>query len=179
VAGVGRVIAGTSGSPGSLAALRYADLLASAHEAILVPVLAWEPPGGGRAQQAGGLLQAWREMACGRLGDALAAVWGEVPADPRVRPRVERGPAGWVLVSVADRPGDVLVIGAGRRGTLRRAAGCQVGRYCAARARCPVILVPPPDLAREFGRGRLTWRLRHRVLTPAQIIAGQRNTADR
>ncbi len=180
--GVGRVIAGTSGSPGSLAALRYADLLASAHEAILVPVLAWEPPGGDRAAQVqpvGGLLQAWREMAYGRLRDALAAVWGEVPSGPRVQPQVERGPAGWVLVSVAARPGDVLVIGAGRRGRLRRIAGCRVARYCAACARCPVILVPPPDLAREFGRGWLTWRLRHRSLTAAQVVAGQRKAADR
>lgn len=180
--GICRVIAGASGSPGSLAALRYADLLASAHEAILVPVLAWEPPGGDGAVQvvaAGGLLQACQELACGQLRDALAAVWGEVPSDPRVRPRVERGPAGWVLVSVASCPGDVLVIGAGRRGTLRRAAGCRVGRYCAARARCPVILVPPPDLAWESARRRLTWRLRHRALTPAEVLAGQRKVADR
>jgi len=41
-----RVIAGTSGSPGSLAALRYAECLARTYGATLVPLLAWEPPGG-------------------------------------------------------------------------------------------------------------------------------------
>jgi hypothetical protein len=38
------VIAGTGGSPGSLAALRYAEVLARAHEEALIPVLAWTPP---------------------------------------------------------------------------------------------------------------------------------------
>ena len=79
----------------------------------------------------------------------------------------------WVLVSVADHPGDVLVIGAGHGGTLRRVAGCRVVRYCVARARCPVVLVPPPELAAEIGRRRIAWRLRHRTLTPAQILADQ------
>jgi hypothetical protein len=46
VAGVGRVIVGASGSPGSLHALRYAEGLARAHGAALVPVLAWDTPGG-------------------------------------------------------------------------------------------------------------------------------------
>ena len=118
----GRVIAGTSGSPGSIAALRYADALARAYETTLVPVLAWVPPGGDRAdrsQPSGYLRHVWHDLACKRLGDALIAVWGEVPDDPNVQPHVERGPAGWVLVSIACRPGDLLVVGAGRRGLLR------------------------------------------------------------
>jgi nucleotide-binding universal stress UspA family protein len=171
------VIAGTGGSPGSLVALRYAEFLARAHGAVLLPVLAWEPPGGDRAAQvqpAGGLIGVWREMACQRLGDALAAVWGEVPSDPRVRPHVERGPAGWVLVNIAGRPGDVLVVGAGRRGALRRAAACRISRYCAARASCPVILVPPPDLAREVSRARIAREFWHRSVTPARIAGDQR-----
>lgn len=182
MAGVRRVIAGTSGSPGSLAALRYAELIAGVHDAILVPVLAWEPPGGdraGRAQPPIGYLPDWQDLAHARLREALAAVWGDMPSDSRVQPQVERGPAGWVLVSVAGRPGDVLVIGAGRRGTLARAACCQVSRYCAARATCPVILVPPPDLARDVRRRWFLWRLRHRAFTPAQIVKDRPWAADR
>jgi nucleotide-binding universal stress UspA family protein len=179
--GVGRVVVGTSGSPGSLVALRYAEYLARSHDVVLVPVLAWEPPGGARAAQVqpqAGLVQAWREQACQRMHDALTAVWGEPWRKPLVEPRVERGPAGWVLVSVADQPGDLLVIGAGRRGMLRRWA-CRVGRYCAARARCPVVLVPPPDLAAEVGRGRIAWRLWHRTLTPAEVLADHAKPASR
>ena len=177
VSRVVRVVAGVSGSPGSLAALRYAEYMALAHGAVLVPVLAWEPPGGdraARAQPAAGLMQAWRDMASQRMGEALAAVWGGSQPEPGVQPQVERGPAGWVLVSVAGHPGDVLVIGAGHGGRLRRAACCRVVRYCVARTRCPVVLVPPPELAAEIGRRWIAWRLRHRTLTPAQVLAGQR-----
>jgi hypothetical protein len=92
------VVAGVSGSPGSLAALRYAEYLAVAHGAVLEPVLAWEPPGGdpaARAQPAAGLMQAWREMACQRLSDALAAVWGGSPLEPGCSRRSSVGhPAG-------------------------------------------------------------------------------------
>jgi hypothetical protein len=45
VTGVRRVIVGASGSPGSLRALRYADERARAHDATLIPVLTWLPPG--------------------------------------------------------------------------------------------------------------------------------------
>ena len=44
--GIGRLIVGTSGSPGSLQALRFGEGLARAHDAVLVPVIAWELPGG-------------------------------------------------------------------------------------------------------------------------------------
>jgi Universal stress protein family len=109
-------------------------------------------------------------IACRRLRDALVAVWGEVPDDPLVQPHVERGPAGWVLVSIARRPGDLLVVGAGRRGVLARMAFAKVARYCLARAQCPVLAIPPSALARELGHGRLTWAYWHRPLTPEQIL---------
>jgi hypothetical protein len=90
-------------------------------------------------------------------------VWGKVPDDPVVQPDVEPGPPGWVLVNLACRPGDVLVVGAGRRGTLARMAFSKVGRYCLAHARCPVLAIPPPALARELAHGRLALD----VLAPA------------
>ena len=40
------VVAGVSGSPGSVHALRHAADLARRRGAALVPVLAWVPPGG-------------------------------------------------------------------------------------------------------------------------------------
>jgi nucleotide-binding universal stress UspA family protein len=173
VFGVGRVLVGTSGSPGSLQALRYGEDVARAHDAVLIPVIAWEVPGGDRAHRAGSsreLGHACRDLACQRLRDALVAVWGEVPGDPRVQPHVEHGPAGWVLVNLASHPDDVLVVGAGRRGTLGRLAFTKVGRYCLARAQCPVIAIPPPALAGELGRGRLTWAFWRRSLAPEQVL---------
>jgi nucleotide-binding universal stress UspA family protein len=180
VPGVGRLIVGTSGSPGSLRALRYGEGLARAHDAVLIPVIAWEPPGGDRAeriQSSGELRQACRDLACQRLHDALIAVWGEIPDDPLVQPQMERGPAGRVLVNLAGRPGDVLVVGAGRRGALARMAFSKVSRYCLAHAQCPVLAIPPPALARELGHGRLAWVFWHRPLTPEQVLRDQRKPA--
>lgn len=53
VSGVGRLVVGTSRSPSSLQALRYGQGLARAHDAVLIPVIAWELPGGDRAQRSG------------------------------------------------------------------------------------------------------------------------------
>jgi nucleotide-binding universal stress UspA family protein len=174
--GVGRLIVGTSGSPGSLHALRYADRLARDHGAVLIPVLAWDTPGGDygvRVQPSGQLLQEWHVLACQRLREALLAAWGEEPGDPLVEPHVERGPAGWVLVNLARRPGDVLIVGAGRRGALARMAFSKVSRYCLAHAQCPVLAIPPPALAHELRHNRLAWKLRHRPLTADQILHEQ------
>ncbi len=180
VSSVRRVIVGTSGSPGSLRALRYAEDLARAHAAILIPVLAWVPPGGDRAdrrQPSGQLRLVWRDAACQRLRDALVAAWGQVPDDPPVRPLVQRGEAGWVLVSVACCADDLLVVGAGRRGALARMVCGKVSRHCLAHAQCPVLAVPPPALAREIGHGRIVWAFRHRRLTPDRVLRNQRQAA--
>ncbi|MGW5640037.1 universal stress protein [Streptomyces sp. NPDC003832] len=59
---------------------------------------------------------------------------------------ITRGVPGPALVRIADRDTDVLVIGAGRRGRLRRALGPSVSRHCLAHATCPVLAVPPSPL---------------------------------
>lgn len=174
--GVDRLVVGTSGSPGSLQALRYAENLARAHDAVVIPVIAWEPPGGDRderLQNSGYLRQACQDLARQRLHDALITVWGEVPADQRVQPQVARGPAGQVLVNLARRPGDVLVVGTGRRGALGRMAFSRVSRYCLAHADCPVLAIPPPALARELAHRHLAWLFWHRPLTPEQVLRDQ------
>jgi nucleotide-binding universal stress UspA family protein len=176
VFGIGRLIVGTSGSPGSLQALRYAEAFARACGAALIPVIAWEPPGGDssdRIQPSGDLRQACRDLAWQQLRDALLTVWGEIPGYPRVQPHIARGPAGRILVDLACRPGDVLVVGAGRRGALARIARSRVSRYCLAHAQCPVLAVPPPLLASEFRHGRLGWPYWHRPLTPERILRDQ------
>ncbi len=173
MSGIRRVIVGASGSPGSLRALRYAEDLARAHDATLIPVLAWVPPGGDLAERrspCGYLRRIWKEDACRRLRDALIAAWGVVPDDPPVCPVVQRGPAGWVLVSMACCPGDLLVVGAGRRGALARLVCGKVARYCLAHAQCPVLAAPPPAFAREAGRGPLVWAFWHRTLTPDRVL---------
>jgi nucleotide-binding universal stress UspA family protein len=180
VPGVRRVIVGTSGSPGSLRALRSAEDLARAHDATLIPVLTWVPPGGDLADRhrpCGYLRRIWQEDARRRLRDALIAAWGEIPGDPPVQPLVQRGEAGWILVHLACCPGDLLVVGAGRRGALARLVSGKVSRYCLAHAECPVLAVPPPALAREAGHGPLVWAFWHRTLTPDRVLRDQGRAA--
>ena len=84
MSGVRRIVVGTSGSPGSLPALRYAEGLARVCDAILIPVLAWTPPGGeiaDRSSPCAYLRRVWAEDARQRLTAALCAAWGEIPAD--------------------------------------------------------------------------------------------------
>jgi hypothetical protein len=70
--GARRIFAGVSGSPGSVHALRHAAGLAHRHDAILIPLLAWVPPGGNlneRKDPSPELRQLWEGQARQRLWD--------------------------------------------------------------------------------------------------------------
>jgi nucleotide-binding universal stress UspA family protein len=124
-----RVIVGASGSPTSLRALRYAQHLARHYDATLVPVLAWLPPCGDLADRRTPneeLRRIWAQDARQRLQDTLNLAWGTLPAGLPVWPLVRRGQPGPVLADAACRPGDLLVVGAGRRGGLTRTAGGKI-----------------------------------------------------
>ena len=110
---LGRVIVGVHGTPGSLQALRSAVGHARAHDAVLVPVIAWEAPGGDSAYRPYPpyLTDEWAEAAEQRLLRAFDEGLGGPPADVATLPMVVRGKPGRVLVKVADREGDVLVVG--------------------------------------------------------------------
>lgn len=160
-----RFVVGVSGSAGSLQALRYAAQLARTDSAALVPVLAWVPPGGelaDRSYPSSELRRAWKDAAWDRLWRAVDLAIGGPPADVAFRPAVIRGEAGPVLTEIAAEPGDVLVIGTGRHGTLRRLLACRVSRYCLGHAACPVIAVPPSQLADQL-HGLHGWLVRHRM----------------
>jgi nucleotide-binding universal stress UspA family protein len=162
---VRRVIAGVSGSAGSLQALRYAAELARQHDALLVPVLAWTPPSGDLADRrypSPELREVWAAIAKDRLREAVDLAIGGTPDGIGFAPEVVRGETGQVLTRKAAEPGDVLVIGAGRHGVLRRLLACSVARYCLSHSKCPVVAVPPPQLAGEL-HGLHGWTLRHRM----------------
>jgi nucleotide-binding universal stress UspA family protein len=165
-----RIIVGASGSPASLRALRYAQHLARDYHATLVPVLAWLPPCGDLADRRTPdeeLRRIWAQDAHQRLQDTLNLAWGTPPI----------GQPGPVLAGAACRPGDLLVIGAGRRGALARTAGGRVSRYCLAHARCPVLAVPPPPLAHQAPHGALARAFWRHTLTTDQIPPSKRGAA--
>jgi nucleotide-binding universal stress UspA family protein len=163
---VRRIIVGVHGSLGSLQALHYAAEEARGRQVLLVPVIAWVPPGGDFAERSHPstyLRRVWRDAARERLTEAFDEALGGLPDNLPVQQRIERGEAGPVLVDVADQPGDLLIIGTGRRSLARRALHRSVGRYCLAHAKCPVLAVPPSALMDELGHGWLrmrSWSLR-------------------
>jgi nucleotide-binding universal stress UspA family protein len=160
---VGRVIVGVDGSPGSLEALRFALGQARLLGATLMPVLAWRIPGGelaARRAPSASYAQLVREMAESQLLQAFDEGLGGMPEDVPTEALLIRGEAGPALVQAADRRSDQLVIGAGRRGTLRHAIHGSTARYCLAHAVCPVIAVPPPQLQAEIPA---QWRRRQTI----------------
>lgn len=160
-----RVVVGVSGSLGSLTALRRAAEEARCRNAELWPVLAWEPPGGDLAARhspgATVMVGAWQDLARQRLLSALGDVFGETGPGVPMHALVARGVPGTALVETADRDGDVLVVGAGRRSRWHRACSRSVSRYCLAHAGCPVLAVPPSPLEAELAvaHRRNLWRL--------------------
>lgn len=147
------MVVGVDGSPGSLEALRFALEQARRLAATLVPVHAWQVPGGDvPTRRAGdpGYTRKVREMAEGELRRAFEEGLGGLPADVHAEPWLIRGAVGPALVETADRHNDLLVIGAGRRGRLRHPMHAGTARYCLAHAVCPVIAVPPPTLQAQL-----------------------------
>jgi nucleotide-binding universal stress UspA family protein len=170
-----RVIVGATGSPGSLRALRYAQHLARDCDATLMPVLAWLPPDGDLADRRTPneeVRRIWAQDAHQKLQDTLNLAWGTRPPTCRSGPWSGAATPGLVLAGAACRPGDLLLVGAGRRGTLARTGG-QVSRYCRVHASCPVLTVPPPPLAHEAPRGALARAFWRRALTHRPDLAGQ------
>jgi nucleotide-binding universal stress UspA family protein len=162
---VQRVVCGVSGSAGSLQALRFAAEVARCHDAGLIAVLAWTPPGGefaDRRYPCAELRAAWTEAAWNRLSDAVDMAIGGPPVDLAFSPVIIRGAAGPALTDLAGQPGDVLVIGAGRHGALRRPVACRVARHCVGHGACPVIAVPPSRLV-GAAHGLRGWVDRHRL----------------
>ena len=157
-----RIIAGVSGRPGCLPALRYAAELARAWDAAFVPVHAWLRSGPELAVcqlPYDHLGEEEKDAAWQRLWRSLEMAFGGFPPD--AQPLACRGSAGAVLAGTASRAGDVLVIGTGRPGSLGRVWCCPVARYCLARAPGPVLAIPPPWPA-DAGYGVRGWAYRRR-----------------
>jgi nucleotide-binding universal stress UspA family protein len=157
---IGRVVVGVHGTTGSLQALRFAVGQARAYGATLVPVIAWQPPGGDSAgrRYPPFLADEWADAAERRLLTAFEEGLGGPPEDLPTQPMIVRGPAGQVLVAVCDREGDLLVVGHSHRGHLHRAWYGSAPEYCLKHADCAVIVVPPSRLSRDIER------VRHRSL---------------
>lgn len=148
----GRVIVGVSGSVSSLAAVHRAVREARYRDAELVPVAAWLPTDDPLRP-----LSELEHAARRRLDVIFEQAFGGYPAGVLLRPRVVRAEAGAALVAAADRPDDLLVVGAGRPGRVARLRHGSVARYCHAHARCEVLVVPASDLLADLEHAVHGW----------------------
>ncbi|MFJ9031263.1 universal stress protein [Streptomyces sp. NPDC102274] len=144
-----RVVVGVSGTPGSLTALHRAAAEARRADGELWAVLAWAPPSGGlghRGPSVSSMLVECRRLAVERLLRTLDEAFGTAGPGVPLECLAVRSTPGAALVETACDPDDLLVVGAGVRGRLRRALWPSVPRYVVAHACCPVLAVPPSPL---------------------------------
>lgn len=152
-----RVIVGITGSVSNLRALREATATARDRGAVLYAVHVWETGDNVETARATahkpGVLRGVRSV-----HRAFAEAMGGRPHDVDVRVVVVEGRPEVRLVTLAHRDTDLLVLGTGARPWWRPRLRRSVATACVRRARCPVLVVPPGEMAREVaGRPRISF----------------------
>ncbi len=154
-ADIKRVVVGVDDTESGLAAVETAIKLARSHDAKLLAVRAWalgQPRHGGRRMRhlthphvvlsfSGSEQSAASRVLVHRVFSTVAA-----GTPTRVAIQTPECDPALALVGIANRPGDVLVVGTSPGHPARRLVHGSVSRYCARHASCPVLVVP--------GRGR-------------------------
>jgi len=141
----GRTVVGVSSSPAALAALARGVEEARRRSAELVVVRAFaslgEPLPVEIAEPA--TIRVLRHRAAAAIERAFASIGG-APYDLDVIRETPVGSTGYALVSLADHPEDLLIVGRDRHRALHRVLHGSVSGYCVAHAACRVLVVPGP-----------------------------------
>lgn len=148
----GRVVVGVGRSVGAYQALRYAVAEARRRGCVMVAVRAFRVLVHGQALSRADLLGA---AAADTVYTAFTEALGGLPSDLPLEILVREGDAAHTLVSIADREDDLLVVGGTRARRWARPRSRHVARFCVRRARCPVAIIPPAELARSARADRL------------------------
>jgi nucleotide-binding universal stress UspA family protein len=110
-----------------------------------------------------------------QVSTAFDEALGGVPADLDVHVLVEAGPAEMVLRAAANRPGHVLILGACSRRRLGALTHGAMLRRTLRSAVCPVVIIPPPAMARlgpatRLGRSAVA-EMEHYLRQPVQLTS--------
>lgn len=149
-ANAGRVVVGVSESLAALQALRYAVVEARRRQCPLRAVRVWQaglPWCGYDVDLCRDVAGAEAEASIRRC---FERAMGGLPEELEVDLTAVEGSVGHALVAQAMNENDLLVLGA----PIRRRWGSSaftVHRYCVRHASCPVVVVPAPALARQYG----------------------------
>jgi nucleotide-binding universal stress UspA family protein len=172
----GRVVVGVAESLAGLQALRSATAEARRRACSLLAVRAWHfrvAWQGAEVQQTHGEIA---EEATSLIRKCFQIALGGLPPDVPVEIAVAESHPGALLASHAYHSGDLLVVGAcaHRRPHPWRTS---MARYLSRYADCPVLVVPPPALARAGRPRALAKALRREVEAYSQTLGGDHDTA--
>lgn len=145
---VPRVFVGVDRSIPGLAALRFAVAEARRRGTALYAVR---------------VVNALTVEATGEIDAAFEEALGGVPTDLVVRRELLVGPVAETLARRARNPQDVLVVGTDGVSRWHGLWSRSISRECLRKARCPVLIVPGPQMAIEVRRRR-RWLPHHREL---------------
>jgi nucleotide-binding universal stress UspA family protein len=152
----GRVVVGVDGSLAGLQALRWAVDEARRREADVYAVRAWQFHMAWQGAEVGQWRNEIQQEAVAEVRTAFQDALGAVPADVTVQAVAAEGPVAEALIEYAYLEDDLIVVGASsRRWGSRRG----VGGTCLRSALCPVVVVPPPVLARSSSLRALSRQL--------------------
>jgi nucleotide-binding universal stress UspA family protein len=144
----GRVVLGVSHSLAGLAALRHA-LAEARHRAVpLHAVRAYPHPPTTRSTSYLSWQLHLEDTTRAYVHEAFDAALGALPADVDIVVSTSAGSTTGALMDAVSGSGDLLVLGA----PASRWRHSRTVRGCTRAAECPVIVVPAPDLAREWRR---------------------------
>lgn len=88
----------------------------------------------------------------GYITDAFTEALGTLPEDVEIRFVISTEPAAVALAACAPNAQDVILVGNGRKGRLAALWTGSVGHGLLKLARCPVIVVPGPEMQRATRR---------------------------
>jgi nucleotide-binding universal stress UspA family protein len=141
----GAVVVGVDGSSNSRSALMWAADEARRRNVPCFIVHAWEYPATVMASPyvLARSLDVFRTDGERVVADALAMLEG---LGLQTSGHLVRGPAGPALVEAAAEAG-VLVVGTKGHGAIMSTLLGSVSEFCVHHASCPVVVVPPPEVA--------------------------------
>ena len=155
-----RVIVGVDDGLAGLHALRRAVTETRRRRCLLLAVRIWSvTPAWSSLVITSGWLDGMGQEAMAAAGRTFASAMFGPPRDVVVRVEVAEGEPGPELVRLADREDDLLVVGSRQRTLFAGIWHCSTARYCVRHANCPVLVVPPPALAKAGSTHALSEQL--------------------
>lgn len=149
--GSGRVVVGVSATHAGFQAVRYAVAEARRRRQPLIAVRTYRP---GATSANAALRLTLTDTVIEDVARIIIEALGGLPIDVEMTAVVQEIP-GEAICKVADRTADLIVIGGSGAPRLFGRRQAAVARTCSRAAVCPVVIVPPPAMARTARETRL------------------------